>query len=71
VFWVDKPTMPEALSGRLPRATFVQEGEKIRCESIYLIYIDAQIAVLSDAQAPPAITVILPRASIAAIVAAK
>ena len=71
VFWVDKSSMPGGLQGRLPRATFVQEGEKIRCESIYLVYVDDKIAVVSDAQEPPATTVMLPRPSIGAIVSAK
>ena len=69
IFWLDKHAAPEALSGRLPRATFVQEGETIRCESIYLVHVDDRLAIVADAESPPAATMVLPRGNIVAIVA--
>jgi hypothetical protein len=50
------------------RIKVVDEGTRVWS---YLVYVDEKIAVVSDAQEPPATSVILPRASIGAIVSAK
>jgi hypothetical protein len=66
VCWLDKHATPDTLATRLARAQFLPEGDKVRCEAIYLLYIDDRIAILADAQTLAAAT-ILPRATITAI----
>jgi hypothetical protein len=67
VIWIAKEDLPADLQKRIVKASFVADGEIIRCENIYLIYDDSATLIIADSDSSPASGALLPRDKVKAI----